>query len=61
MLSQVLNLSRLAETVHLDNTFRDKPYEKAEILNNYFLIHRTIILYSHNSLSNYREFDFDFI
>ena len=28
--------SRLPETMHLDDTFRNKPYEKAELFNNYF-------------------------
>ena len=28
--------SRLPETMHLDDTFRNKPSEKAELFNNYF-------------------------
>ena len=27
---------RLPETMHLDDTFRNKPSEKAELFNNYF-------------------------
>ena len=40
--------SRLPETMDLDDTFRNKPSEKAELINNYFLnnflAHQTIIL-----------------
>ena len=28
--------SRLPETMHLDDTFRNKPSKKAELFNNYF-------------------------
>ena len=28
--------SRIPETMHLNNTFRNKLYEKAELINNYF-------------------------
>ena len=40
--------SRLPEAMYLDDTFRNKPSEKAELFNNYlmnnFLIHQTITL-----------------
>ena len=40
--------SRLPETMHLDDTFRSKPSEKAELFNNYFyeqfLVDQTITL-----------------
>ena len=54
--------SRLPETMHLDDTFRNKPSEKAELFNNYFYeqFSGRPNYNTHIDFSNDQVFDIDF-
>ena len=54
--------SRLPETMHLDDTFRNKPSERAELFNNYFYKHFSgrSNYNTHIDFSNDQVFDIDF-
>ena len=54
--------SRLPETLHLYDTFRNKPSEKAELFNNYFYeqFYGRSNYSTHIDLSNDQVFDIDF-
>ena len=54
--------SRLPETMHLDDTFRNKPSEKAELFNNYFYeqFSGRSNYNTHIDFSNDQVFDIDF-
>ena len=54
--------SRLPETMHLDNSFRNKSSEKAELFNSYFYeqFSGPSNYNTHTSLSNDQTFDIDF-
>ena len=54
--------SRLPETMHLDDTFRNKPSEKAELFNNYFYeqFSGPSNYNTHIDFSNDQVFDIDF-
>ena len=66
MLSQTLvsKSSRLPETMNLDDTFRTKPSEKAELFNNYFYEQfsgpSNYNINTHINFSNDQVFDIDF-